>query len=429
MTVFFIIFICIIFAYIFWRIEKKVLNPVTVFCSIWTVITFLSSLELYGVYKTSDDSYFIIFIGIVSYIVGAFLSIYGIKWKKKKLISTEKNSINYSILYFLGVLALIFLLFQFSETLSLLSQGYDMAHIRYLYTGNDLNSLRTSVFRVVMNDSLCTPMVYLISAVVVVHIFRGNRDKKLIFLALLLVFLSVFNTAGRAILLWVIIYLFYGMSVYGKTFHLSPGMKKIMVFSIFAVGILFFGVTQSRLGKEYNILQQGYLYFATPIKFFDVQVERINSLYGDVVGLGSASLYGFIYIIISLLRIFGIISANPEFLENIRYLSFSMLEDTVNIGNNVRMNAYATIFFQPYIDGRILGVVIELLLFGFIVGYAYRKAYLYKSDRWVVIYLLLSQKVVFSMVRFYFTQPSQAICLIFAFLITMRKIKFGRKKK
>lgn len=146
-----------------------------------------------------------------------------------------------------------------------------------------------------------------------------------------------------------------------------------------------------------------------------------------MLGFGAASFYGFIYIILFFFRVLGLFNSYPEFFENIRYLSFSMLEDTVYIGENVRMNAYATIFFQPYIDGRIIGIIIELALFGFIVGYAYRKAYLYKTDRWVIIYLLLFQKIVFSMVRFYFTQPSQAICIILAIIITTKKIKFRRK--
>ncbi len=427
MIVFCIELICIFSAIAFWRIEKKIFNPVSVFCGIWAVITFLSNLQLFGLYETSENTYFLILIGIISYILGVFISTFGIKWKKRNINGNNKNTINYGVLYFLGIIALFFLLLQFSETIALLLQGYDMAHIRYLYTGDELNSLRTSVFRVTMNDSLCTPMVYLISVVVVVHIMKGNRDKKLIGLAFSLVFLSVFNTAGRAILIWIVLYIVCGISVYGKNIRITAKMKKVLLVSVIIIGILFFSVTKSRLGEGYSILQQGYLYFATPIKFLDTQIEKINSVYNNVLGFGAASFYGFIYIILFFFRVLGLFNSYPEFFENIRYLSFSMLEDTVYIGENVRMNAYATIFFQPYIDGRIIGIIIELALFGFIVGYAYRKAYLYKTDRWVIIYLLLFQKIVFSMVRFYFTQPSQAICIILAIIITTKKIKFRRK--
>lgn len=65
------IIICICFSIIGIRTEKRILNPITVFCMLWGIIIFLSNLRLYTLYEADIYIYlntfrnYILYIGIL----------------------------------------------------------------------------------------------------------------------------------------------------------------------------------------------------------------------------------------------------------------------------------------------------------------------------------------------------------------------------
>ena len=100
-------------------------------------------------------------------------------------------------------------------------------------------------------------------------------------------------------------------------------------------------------------------------------------------------------------------------------MSFQDLQVGYDIGGDINMNAFVTAFYQPYLDGRYIGIFFILALFGFVSGRFFLKAY-YKNDmKAVLIYILLLQKIVFSFVRFYFTQQAQSICFLLSFFVVV----------
>lgn len=105
-----------------------------------------------------------------------------------------------------------------------------------------------------------------------------------------------------------------------------------------------------------------------------------------------------------------------------------MMETGSYIGGGLYMNAFVTVFYQPYLDGRYLGVFLILLIFGYMCGFFFKKAYYSFDVQAILIYILLLQKILFSFVRFYFTQQAQSICFILAFVVITKKIIDKRKK-
>ena len=53
--------------------EKRICNPITIICGLWSVIMFLSSLELFTLYHTSPTSYDCIFLVVISFVFGYHL--------------------------------------------------------------------------------------------------------------------------------------------------------------------------------------------------------------------------------------------------------------------------------------------------------------------------------------------------------------------
>ena len=66
--------VCLIFSFVGYFSEKKVLNPVTIMCTLWGMIILLSKLQLYGLYSVEKDIYEIIFNGVYTFIFGYYLT-------------------------------------------------------------------------------------------------------------------------------------------------------------------------------------------------------------------------------------------------------------------------------------------------------------------------------------------------------------------
>lgn len=138
----------------------------------------------------------------------------------------------------------------------------------------------------------------------------------------------------------------------------------------------------------------------------------------NMYGYGISSFYGLLYPVLFALSEIGINVFTP-FVETIYGMSFQDLQMGVDVGGGIYMNAFVTAFYQPYLDGRYIGVIFIMLIFGFASGRAFYKFYYKQNKKALLIYLLLLQKIVFSYVRFYFTQQAQSICFILAFIIIL----------
>jgi oligosaccharide repeat unit polymerase len=143
----------------------------------------------------------------------------------------------------------------------------------------------------------------------------------------------------------------------------------------------------------------------------------IDNEHSNIYGYGVSSFYGFIYPIMFLLRILYIVNPYPAHMILIHDMSVGNLQNVVNLGGDININAFATLFYQPYLDGRFVGVAIILALLGFVGSLFYFKWTKQKSILYQTAYLLILHKILFSMVRFWFTQPGQAISLILAFIV------------
>ncbi len=403
----------------FFRRSKFLLNPITVMFGIWTVILPLSALGAYDVPPISDKAMFIIAVGLIGYLIGN----YNGKVVKLKVGSivinnpTKKYKLNYTFLYFMYIVSTFYLLGLALVSLRFMMQGYNLDYIRQLSTSMGMNELRTSMFSILMKNFIATPTVYLALAILPIELIFGKRKKGIIILTFVMGFCWVLSTAGRSIILWTILYFFAAIMFAkrdGMEIKVSKRFKHIAIFVSIVLLIFLFWSTASRKGRDFDFVKQIFIYYIAPLKHFDSYVNLIDSSYPNLYGFGGASFYGFLYPILFALRLFSGASGFSDFWVTIRDLSFNRLEHTVWLGSDIHMNAFVTMFYQPYIDGRFIGTFIICLFFGYICSASYRLAYKEKNLKFVLIYFLLLQKILDSMVRFYFTQTSQAMCMIYA---------------
>lgn len=421
--------------------SKFIFHPIGIMFFIWGILIPISYSGVYGVYIPSDKSYTIMAVGLLGYLLGTLIGLH--KTSFKVVLSTKRvnNSrefigyeVRYNLLYILNWISIIYFIFQALIVLKLLSSGFDYSYIRELATSEDNNVLRQSSVLSNIRVFIATPLTYLDIALLPVEIFYGRKDKKLIRQILIMIFLWVFTSGGRSIIVWEILYFACVLLIQKQEISKIEWNKifdkykyPIIVGSIALFLFLYF-ITISRKGKGVDFLKQFYIYYVAPLSFFDKHVKSLDSLTsGYLMGYGVSSFYGFLY---PILFVYKLISGSyPPFIESIYYRSFGILEQGVDIGGGIWMNAFATFFYQPYLDGRYIGTFIILMIFGYFCMRVYKKAKEGNDPKFLLVYLLLLQKITDSMVRFYFTQQVQAIAFILALIVVTKVYREKQKEE
>ncbi|MDD7305115.1 MAG: O-antigen ligase [Peptoniphilaceae bacterium] len=422
-----IILLCLTIALIRFKILKLYLDPGAYFAIFWAILVSLASLRLYGLDGISEFGYFVMFIGILGYFFGDLLYVSLNKNKGKFQtnlgVKNKEFKLNERLLFVLYIITLIILFYNLINVIKLLIDGNSYLAIRTMYSNqgstnlaDGYNEVLRSALNVVLVQFISTPVVYASISILFVNLFMGNNNKWMFKFTVLMAILWILTSGGRSIILWSIINFFFCSLYFKKKVKLKKRTKRLLIFSCLIILIIVVMVTSSRrIGKEFNILRQIYIYFPVALKNFDVHLSNISKMNIQKT-YGLSSFYGFVYPIIFIIHnIFGM--KYPDLLIDARYYSFTMLEKDVSVGNGIWMNAYATIFYQPYLDGGILGVFLFLAFFGFLCKCFYAKICKGINERNLVIYLYLMQKILFSHVRFYFTQTQQALALLIILIV------------
>lgn len=402
---------------------RFVLNPVSMMCLLWAILLPLSAYGFYGTRIPQTRTYVIIAVGVGAYLLGIFL---GSKRVKYVIRSQQKGSvlrgysINYTFLYVIMSISLIYYLIQSIEVFRILRAGNSYAYVRILVASNEKNALQSSRLLLALRAFIAVPTTYLAIAILPIELFYGKRKKTIIFGSVALMLLFIFTNGARSVIMWIAIYFLLVYLVYRRNHEirikLSRKYRRWLMVGGTVLLLLMFYMTIFRKGEDVDLGRQMYIYFIAPIPHFDHYIDVVD-MSGEY-GYGFSSFYGVVYPFLYILRI--IIGSYSDFISNIYYMSFEMMESGYNLGNSVYMNAFVTTFYQPYLDGRYVGVIVILMIFGYMCSRTFKRT-LYNEDlKSMLLYSLLLQKIIFSFVRFYFTQQAQAMCFLFAMFAIKR---------
>ncbi|WP_071460920.1 O-antigen polymerase [Bacillus massilinigeriensis] len=421
--VYILVLFLVAFTFVGYLKERNIYNPLFLMNIMWLLFTTLSFFAFYGVDRPSNKTYSMILLGLLAFNIGILLMNNRYFVFKKKMhpnnISKSRskgNNFNYKLLYILYTMVIIFLASQSLNVVQLLLNGYSMDTIRHLYVDN----LNTSSVVVNFRGYISTPIVYLSLPILAIDYFNGKRDKVLIFMTFGMVALWVLSSGGgRSILIWLILYFFFAKLIFGEKISLKLNYKTKVAITIGISLIIFYMIFMSIERKvDFNLFKEFFIYFGVPIIHMEYRINVIDTHFPNYYSFGLSSLNGLTQTFFLTLRVFKVIGSYPDPFLRANELSFEVLETGINVGGEItNMNAFATIFYQFYIDGRIFGVVLGMFFFGIFVGHFYSRMMLTFSNKYVLIYLLLAQKLVFSMVRFYFNQVNQTISFILAFFV------------
>ena len=205
--------ICFLFFLFFLSRKEKWFHPGVIMTAYWIGLIFFASLQLFGLYSISNWAYLVFVVGLSSFCFG---TLYGSFFSAKISMSRKKEYVlDYRLIYILYFIVILFLLYNFKNVMELLNSGYTWAKIRRLYSNqgqvSGYNEVTMSAFNVMMNQFVSTPTIYASLPIAVSDMLIGKKDKKLFGMTLIMMFLWMMTSGGRSIVLWLVLYLFFGI--------------------------------------------------------------------------------------------------------------------------------------------------------------------------------------------------------------------------
>lgn len=408
-------FICFIISY---TKEKNIYNPMTLFFLYWFIVIALASMELYDIHSASQQTYGLIGLGLVSFAVGFLMKLKSSSSKIKKKYKTQ-YVVRYKIYIVLNILIILFLFFRLIALVTLLREGYSWWSIRLMTTGVEKGfGLWGSELNLVIYTYLVSPLVYLAIPIAVIDYLVEKKSKVFVWTTVIVVILFSIVTVSRNALVFSIIYLIFGSMIYGKHKKISEKIKKTLKKAPIIILLLAIGVGTITLLRKASavFLKEAYVYLTGAIPSLS---ERLTEPFAELRTYGMLSTRGFTRIIFILLDKIGI--HYPE-----SYLTaddiLDNLEGFIPIGKGINMNAYATMFYDFYIDGGLVGIILGSIILGYICRRVYIGVKYNINICNTVFYLLIIQQLLFSMARIYSVYPTRALPFILI-LFMFKRIK------
>lgn len=409
--------VCLLLSITSLKICKKWLNPVAAFSSLWMVIFFLSSLSLYNLKEIAESTYWVLLFGVISFAFGFYiwLSIKK-KYKFRKLID-HKNKINiqyeprYLLLYLFGVIVILYNSSNLIIPLKLIINGSGLDVIRNM--AQNTNRSTSGTLLNVINNLIISPFTFALLPITAMDIVLGKRDKKLLVLTGVIIISKLLSDGGRVQILYFGIHIFVAFIIgtNKKKINLdilrSRKNKRMFISAVIILGILIIVTSLSRAGD--NLLIFTYYYFSMqPVMFEQWSIET-----GKLLGFGVASLNGIIFPFLYLIKNLFKLSYPNHF-----YSIFELIQKTDNqwkiiAGQNIKANAYVSLFWFFYTDARILGIGLYSFIYGAFCGGNYADVLKNNNVKVLSIYAYILQGVIFSFVRFQFATMAYALGFIY----------------
>ena len=409
--------------------RKTWVAPDVLYCYEWGIITFLASLRLFSLYSARVETWMIILIGSIAYLIGVGIS--------DKIVIKNTNS-NELILYhdfhmknrlfwiftiifysiaFIGLLRVIRLLFTTSTTLGQIRlASYGIIELDgYAYQGGGILDI-VKVFLTVIKTIL-------IATGVQIFLTNISKNTKYIIAVTGLVIIESFTDGGRFGLAYLMIEIYVGFSFYNKYLLntrriLTRKAKRliqrmlILLLTVIIIVTIVRGASFNELAKKY------YRYLCGNIIYLDRRIRILDP--SKFYAFTFAGLYGFWSIFLPIIiNLFGI--TYPSI-----YLStIEKVMDTQTyymIGQNMTTNAFATPFYHLYADFRWIGIIFGMFCFGLIAGIAFKRAKICKSRRDIILYLIIAQMIFKTLHAYPLVNPSYVVILII-FYLNNKKIR------
>jgi len=380
-------------------------SPIFLFACIWSVIliAYLSKLEIY--YELSIHGSFLLFIGVISFLLGVTV----IEISKPKIYEVPNPHFYKLKLRLFSILALLTIISYTPQAfinIGLLTQGFNFNDI-YLLNLNQNREERNALL-VSIQSLISGPFTFLIIPILGLELISSKKRKWIIIVSIIILILSVLQSGRRSLLIYMLpslLFFFFNSSNSTKSFPISQ--RGYFILTTLFVSMVI-GISWLSSQRETSLIETGYIYLGGGVTGLNHRIENIDKWY-----LGSGIFHGYLApVMIAGKYLFG---SYPEWWVEIDTLVEAANE--IKIGPNEYMNAFTTMFYVPYLDFGLIGVIIVSFFFGILNGKVFRKIQIKPNKVNRSIYALLIIGLFGSMYTFYFTQAPYALSFLYIWII------------
>lgn len=406
MTILLALLICFFLLFEGIKLYNNIFNPMAIMGLIWAIEVFAYYINSSSFYPLSDTTQFVVVVGLFSF--GCACLLYQVVRRGKAPINVSRNLYRYELntrnVYFLAVISLALVLPEAIASYEILQSGANLSDIRGIYSRGEVSIVYSfSPLLGVVTNYICKPFMLLMYPICAIDLVIGKRRIFLILLTIGITIINIIYQGGRLPILLLGLHFIIIASIFKERIHFSHKTKLFILLLFVGSIVLVDFVTSQRGDSGMSETLNDYTSRCIPLLNHYIPIADRG-----VVGYGFASTCGFFNSFFTILENLGL--PFPSFMKEV--ISALDVEEGVSIGNSAEMNAYVTLFHSFYIDGRILGVIIWMFIYGWIGSISYAKAYFGKSPYGVLFYAIICQSMVFSMIRFQFQTGPYALCLL-----------------
>ena len=411
--------------------RKRPLSPIVFFYALWTFILFLSVLNLYDIYKPSDEAYLLILLMLLFFYIGSLNSFFTIKKvglpKTNEISALAQNEPNFRLFYFLTIFAIVFALIDCVIVIKLFLGGVPMWQIRNwglaAFGAENPMVEGRSFLEEIFRSLMIAPFRALIPPVAAFSFFNPeskNKHRPLLILSLVSLLLStVAGGGGRLGYInyfgcFLLAFLAFSNKSIFRNFNAKKYKKYVLLVLIFGVFVVVL-FTNIRTGAG-NFIRQTYTYFALPPTLLSVwltEIKTVRPLFGLLTffGLHSYFFRGFQTLHLNFLV--------PEVYQ-VTFDQVLNAEVFRNTGYGVG-NAFVTPVYYFFIDGGYLFVCIASMFFGICVARFFKRFIVKINIKTFTYYALVMFGVLLSMMRIQTCIPAYWISFLFASILLRPK--------
>lgn len=413
------VLIIIIIAMLSAFVYRNYINPAFIMSTMWALITAICLSDIMPYYSISDGTYLVIAIGITAFFFGCLTgaNVKFIHGTASSYAATEAPTyaLNYTWVIILQLAAALLMLPEVINTIELLSSGEELSAIRENAT-QGMSVIDSQILQLIRNY-ITNPFLVIVYPLTAYSFFmtKGKTRTTIVALTVVLCAEQILYQGGRVPLVYFIMHFLLMMAMLKKKIHISKKVKRnLLIIAIVAV-VAFYYLSISRGIKKGSFAESIILYISGCVPLLDQKLSGITA--NGVYSYGGAFCLGLLRLVFTLLENIGL--PYPAFLSLIEKLTNA--EQTVLIGEDTRMNAFVSLFFYFFLDGGYVAVILESFIYGWFAHAMYRNMKQGYNPKYMILYAVVVQSLIFSMVRFQFILPNFIIAILLVQLLFKRK--------
>lgn len=401
-------------------LKSEIYSPEILISITFLVLFILQSFQFYGLYSADDNSYLICLLGICSFCLGCMIKrmfksdVVNLRNDKNEIISDQINAHRKALLCLLFIA--FFMVFAYSwKSIAFLRSGGSLYDMRY----SQQDILHSSGIISFLYTYIGVPIIYF-SLPISIYDYLILGNKKYFLLTLITVFFWFIGNGARLPLIYCVLNIVCTFLLFYPELRSSGKVKKIIIMLILFFLIIDILSWARKSGK--NIASDNTTFIQGLYYYLGGSMINMSSKLHFVATkeslLGVMTFYGLFLPISNIFNIdlFDKAAYFPDMVQNNVIQISSQSIQTYNFGT--------TGFLYLYADGKILGIIIISLLFGFVSQLIYEKCMGSLNLKYYVLYSLIMEAILMFTLTDLLSNISFAFAIIYTLLfINSYKVK------